>query len=313
MTTTPTTPTTVSAPPVPDTRGAPESGKSRLWLLMYHSVLPAARATPDPYNVTVSTARLSRQLRWLRRRGLRGVSVGELLRAAAAGPGGARGLVGLTFDDGYADFLHHALPVLRRHGCTATAFVLPGRLGGLNAWDAPGPRKPLLTADGIRAVAEAGIEIGSHGLTHVALPRLAGAAGAADALRAEVADSRALLRGITGQEVAGFCYPYGTVDARAIEAVRAAGYDYACAIDPGPLTCRHALPRVHVGADDTAPRLTAKRLLHPLRRRGVALPSLPPPRPFPRPEASQNHPGGACPPIAARGGRAGERRHGGTP
>ncbi|MGP3967800.1 polysaccharide deacetylase family protein [Streptomyces sp. 6N223] len=268
------TTSTTSAAPAPDTRGAPESAKSRLWLLMYHSVLPAPQATPDPYNVTVSTDRLDRQLRWLRRRGLRGVSVGELLRAAATGPGGARGLVGLTFDDGYTDFLHHALPVLLRHGCTATAFVLPGRLGGVNTWDMPGPRKPLLTADGIRAVARAGIEIGSHGLTHVSLPRLADADP--DALRAEAADSRALLREITGREVAGFCYPYGTVDARAIDAVRAAGYDYACAIDPGPLTCRHALPRVHVGADDTAPRLTAKRLLHPLRRRGVALP---PPRP----------------------------------
>jgi peptidoglycan/xylan/chitin deacetylase (PgdA/CDA1 family) len=235
---------------------------------MYHSVLPAAEATPDPYNVTVSTDRLDRQLRWLLRRGLRGVSVGELLRAAATGR--ARGLVGLTFDDGYADLLHHALPVLRRHGCTATAFVLPGRLGGVNSWDTPGPRKPLLTADGIRAVAEAGIEIGSHGLAHRRLPDIPDTD--ADALRAETADSRALLREITGREVAGFCYPYGSVDARAIAAVRDAGYDYACAIDPGPLTCRHALPRVHVGAADTAPRLAAKRLLHPLRRcQGVAL------------------------------------------
>ncbi len=52
--------------------------------------------------------------------------VAELMRAHAEG---RRGLVGLTFDDGYADFLHEALPVLRSHGCTATVFVLPGRPG----------------------------------------------------------------------------------------------------------------------------------------------------------------------------------------
>jgi peptidoglycan/xylan/chitin deacetylase (PgdA/CDA1 family) len=232
---------------------------------MYHSVLPAAQATPDPYRVTVSTDRLRRQLRWLRRRGLRGVSAGELLRAAAAGE--ATGLVGLTFDDGYIDFLDHALPLLREHDCTATVFALPGRLGAHNAWDAPGPRKPLLTADGIRAAADAGMEIGSHGLTHLSLPELRDD----EALRREVADSRELLREITGRETAGFCYPYGAIDARSVAAVRAAGYDYACAIDPGPLTGRHALPRVHIGASDTAPRLHLKRLLHPLRRRAVAL------------------------------------------
>ncbi len=84
--------------------------------------------------------RLDAQLGWLRRRGLRGVSVAGLLAARARGED--RGLVGLTFDDGYADFVTHALPCLRRHGCGATLFVLPGRLGADNAWDPLGPRKP---------------------------------------------------------------------------------------------------------------------------------------------------------------------------
>ncbi|MEE1929215.1 polysaccharide deacetylase family protein [Streptomyces sp. TRM 70351] len=223
---------------------------------MYHSVHPDA---DDPYAVTVPPDRLDRQLAWLGRRGLTGVGVGELLRARAAGR--AAGLVGLTFDDGYADFLTHALPLLRRHTCTATVFVLPGRLGGDNAWDPHGPRKPLLTADGVRAVAGAGMEIGSHGLRH---ERLTTADDAA--LREETVRSRALLREITGQDPEGFCYPYGAVDARAVRAVRAAGYGYACAIDPGPLSGPHALPRAHVGAGDTAWRLRAKRLLHPVRR-----------------------------------------------
>ena len=66
-------------------------------VLMYHSVEPY---TADPYQVTVHPDRFARQLRWLRRRGLRGVSMRELL--AARRDGTARGLVGLTFDDGYA-------------------------------------------------------------------------------------------------------------------------------------------------------------------------------------------------------------------
>lgn len=229
------------------------------WVAMYHSV---GDCSDDPYRITVTPERLERQLAWLRRRGLRGVSVAELLAARARG--GGRRLVGLTFDDGYTDFVTDALPLLRRWNCGATLFVLPGRLGGDNAWDPLGPRKPLLTADGIRHAAAEGVEIGSHGLTHVDLTK-------ADdlTLKTEVAESRARLEELTGARVDGFCYPYGTIDARAVEAVREAGYAYACAIDPGPLTGPHALPRVYVGQEDTAWRLQLKHWLHRLRRRPV--------------------------------------------
>ncbi|AEY89483.1 polysaccharide deacetylase [Streptomyces hygroscopicus subsp. jinggangensis 5008] len=226
---------------------------------MYHSV---GDCSDDPYRLTVSPDRLERQLRWLRRRGLRGVSVTELLAARARGEG--RDLVALTFDDGYADFLGNALPLLTRWGCTATLFVLPGRLGGDNAWDPLGPRKPLLTADGIRRAAAAGMEIGSHGLTHVDLTQ------ADDGLlKTETAESRAVLEELTNAPVTGFCYPYGTVDGRAVEAVREAGYAYACAIDPGELTGPHVLPRAYIGQNDTAVRLFLKYRLHRLRRRPV--------------------------------------------
>ncbi|WP_345620472.1 polysaccharide deacetylase family protein [Streptomyces ziwulingensis] len=227
---------------------------------MYHSV---GDRRDDPYRITVTPDRLAAQLGRLRRRGLRGVGVAALLAARARGEG--RGLVGLTFDDGYADFVEHALPVLRHWGCGATLFVLPGRLGGDNAWDPLGPRKPLLTADGVRRAAAAGVEIGSHGLTHVDLTEADDAT-----LTAETAGSRAALAELIGAPVAGFCYPYGTVDARAVEAVRAAGYTYGCAIDPGPLTAPHALPRVHVGQRDTAVRLLLKTRLHRWRRRPAA-------------------------------------------
>ncbi len=150
------------------TRGMP-------MVLMYHSVQPY---TEDPYLVTVGPPRFEQQMRWLRRRGLRGVSIAELLAARAAGAG--KGLVGLTFDDGYADFAEYALPVLRRYGFTATVFVIAGRMGGDNVWDPAGPRKPLLDADQVRALAEAGVEIGSHGLMHVSLPAAHRRAGRRD-------------------------------------------------------------------------------------------------------------------------------------
>ncbi|WP_234320545.1 polysaccharide deacetylase family protein, partial [Streptomyces sp. SBT349] len=247
---------------------ADAAARTPLWLFMYHSV---AYTDPDPYRITVTPDRLHQQLGWLRRRGLRGVSIGELLRARAAGRAGR--LVGLTFDDGYRDFLDTAIPLLRGHGCTATVFVLPGRLHGSNAWDTDGPRKRLLNADGIRAVAAAGMEVGSHGMRHENLRR-----ATPELLEREVAASREALADILGAPPHGFCYPYGAVDRGAVQAVEAAGYAYACAVDPGRLTGRFALPRIHVGERDTARRLRLKQWLHPVRRRGLA--------PLPAPSAA---------------------------
>lgn len=224
------------------------------YVLMYHSV---AVRSQDPYLVTVGPARFEAQLRWLRTSGHRGVSMRELLTAWHRGR--AQGLVGLTFDDGYADFVQTVLPALVRHGHTATVFVLAGRIGGDNRWEFDGPRKPLLTADQIRCAASSGMEIGSHGMYHRRLSELPGAA-----LREEVSASRMALRELCGQEINGFCYPYGDVTGTVIESVRRSGYDYGCAIWRSELSGRHALPRTYVGNGDRIPHLFAKRLRHAL-------------------------------------------------
>ncbi|MDI3419114.1 polysaccharide deacetylase family protein [Streptomyces luteolus] len=222
------------------------------WIWMYHSV---DDATCDPYGITVEPDRLEHQMNWLRRRGLRGVGVAELLRALATGQGDD--LVGLTFDDGYADFAAHALPVLRHHGFTATVFVLAHRLDGTNTWDPLGPRKRLLCGDGVRSVAAAGMEIGSHGLRHTDLTQLSPAD-----LRSEVLDSRTILSRVTNQPLQGFCYPYGRLNERTVQAVSLAGYEYACAISPDPPHGLLALPRIHISQADRSWRLHVKHLLH---------------------------------------------------
>jgi peptidoglycan/xylan/chitin deacetylase (PgdA/CDA1 family) len=221
-------------------------------ILMYHSVSPYQH---DPYRITVSPARFEQQMHWLRRLGLTAVSVRGLLEGRHLD--GGRRLVGLTFDDGYADFAEYALPVLARYGFTATLFVVAGRLGGDNAWDPDGPRKALLTADQVQRMANAGIEIGSHGLRHVSLPAVADAE-----LAAETTTSRDILREVTGQGVAGFCYPFGHADSRVIGTVQDAGYDYACTVQSAAHAGRHALPRTYISDADSPLRVWAKVMRH---------------------------------------------------
>jgi peptidoglycan/xylan/chitin deacetylase (PgdA/CDA1 family) len=241
------------------------SGRARVRIppvLMYHSI--SSSRLPDPHRVRVHPDRLDRHLRLLRRLGLRGVSLAELLAAQERGTAG--GLVGLTFDDGYTDFLDEAVPALARHGMSATLYVVAGRLAGQNEWD-DGPRLDLLDGDGVRAVAAAGHEIGSHTLTHA---RLAGAD--ATTLEREVAGSRHVLEEVLQADVPGFCYPWGAFDEAASEAARAAGYDHACVTGDYLPGHRFALPRFYVAPGDGAAQLLAKLGRHHLRMRGVPRP-----------------------------------------
>jgi peptidoglycan/xylan/chitin deacetylase (PgdA/CDA1 family) len=220
-------------------------------ILMYHGVADEAE---DPNHLCVAPSRFAEQMTWLKRHGLRGVGIGTLVDAMRAGR--PRGLVGITFDDGYVSVLEAGLPELRRHGFTATMFVISGRLGGSNEWD-EGPRWPLMSASQVRELAAAGMEIGSHSATH---PRLAGIG--AGQLEAEIGDSRASIGELVGAPIRGFAYPYGSMDAAARHAVRDAGYDYACAVQtPRSELGFMALPRIYVGQRDDARRMAIKRLL----------------------------------------------------
>lgn len=236
--------------------GEPNLTKLRLrqvpMVLMYHGV---EEVPVDPYELCVTPAKFAEQMTWLAEHGLRGVSMGELLAAVSVGR--ERGLVGLTFDDGYVNVLDIAVPELQRHGFTATMFIISDLLGKTNEWEDPGtPVWPLMTADQVVKVTAAGMEIGSHTATH---PRLRGIAE--DRLRAEVAGSRSSLSDLLSQPIRGFAYPFGSMDAAARQAVRDAGYDYACSVE-SPLGALGivALPRIIFKQRDDAGKMAAKKI-----------------------------------------------------
>lgn len=216
-------------------------------ILMYHAV---TQAREDPNNICVSPERFEAQMLYLQRRNLRGVSVRELRREAARGS--TRGLVGLTFDDGYENFLRTALPTLEKFGFSATVFVLAGMFGGENSWDRE-PRLKLLDVEGVCEVSERGMEVGSHGLSHIELSGLN-----PEQLEHEVRGSRQVLSEVLGEAVEGFCYPYGNLDGRAVDAALRTGYSYACAYKERISWDSYDLPRVYVGERDDAFRLRLK-------------------------------------------------------
>ena len=238
-----------------DTPSGPKRTMGSRWpaILAYHAI---ARVADDPNRICVSPRRFEAQMRFLKRSGLRGVSVRELLHAA--GTKGARKLVGLTFDDGYDNFLHAALPILQRYGFSATVFAVGGMLGAENTWDER-PRMRLLGTDDMREAAKRGMEVSSHGMSHIRLSGLR-----AEELEKEVVESRRVLSEILDEAVEGFCYPYGSVDAAATRTVRQAGYTYACACWTRVESNIYDLPRPPVWEIDGPLMLMAKLKVFPL-------------------------------------------------
>lgn len=122
--------------------------------------------------------------------------------------------IAVTFDDGFADNLDVALPLLTERSIPATVFITTAYVTG--EIRAPGP---MLSPAGIRELHAAGIEIGSHGTRHVSFERLSRAE-----IREQMRASKAWLEDLIEAEVVSFAYPHGHHDRRCREEVVAAGY-----------------------------------------------------------------------------------------
>jgi peptidoglycan/xylan/chitin deacetylase (PgdA/CDA1 family) len=102
-------------------------------VLCYHRI---AEDRPDSWELCVSPDHFAEHLAVISAAG-RPAPLAELAPDRAARAGRDRPLVALTFDDGYADNLHRAKPLLEAADVPATVFVVSGAIGqaGEFWWD----------------------------------------------------------------------------------------------------------------------------------------------------------------------------------
>lgn len=264
---------------------SPTGPKARLSLLIFHRVLPEPDALfPDEMHAR----RFDELCGWLAAwfnvlpldLAVQRLQAGTLPERAAC----------ITFDDGYADNRHVAMPILQRNSLTATFFIATGFLDGGRMWNdtiiesvracqaavldvsalglgrhARGnvaeqqaaiaaligqikycpvaerititqdiaklanvqlPQNLMMTSSEVKAMSQAGMQIGAHTVSHPILARLT-----EDQAMKEIGDSKRFLEQLLEDRITVFAYPNGKpgedYSPQSVEVVRRLGFDAA--------------------------------------------------------------------------------------
>ncbi len=106
------------------------------------------------------------QLKYLRSEGFIGLTFGELCKRRRDGMPLPERPVVLTFDDGYADFVEKAVPLMVEHGFPATVFVTTGWLDDAGPHAAGSAPDRMMSWAQLAELPAAGVEIGAHSHGH---------------------------------------------------------------------------------------------------------------------------------------------------
>ena len=173
------------------------------------------------------------------------------------------GCLVVTFDDGYADNLHIAAPILSQAGLPATFFVTTGFIGSdtVAPWDAEiNIESKWMSWDELATLHQQGFDIGGHTVTHTNLAEAPG-----EVAKAEIFECRKTLQDRLQADIPNFAYPFGGRDnftASCLQLVREAGFECSMSCHGGtvtagedvyalhrePITTRHVSP-YHFGFD----------------------------------------------------------------
>jgi peptidoglycan/xylan/chitin deacetylase (PgdA/CDA1 family) len=173
------------------------------------------------------TRAFAAQIQWLRAR-FELISLDEAQARIAAGRNRLPSAC-ITFDDGYADNMRFAVPMLLKHRIPFTYFVSTDHvLGGRPFPHDVARGQPLApnTRQHLREMAAAGVEISCHTRTHADVGTLSGVG-----LFNEIVDCKRELEDAIGRDARYFAFPYGLHANLSTDAFRVAyeaGYQGVC-------------------------------------------------------------------------------------
>lgn len=170
-------------------------------ILMYHGI------SKSPKFNCVTQSLFREQISWLKGR-YSVVPLNTLIESFNSDfPTVHSDIASITFDDGYISFAELALPILQEYNCHATVFFPAGKAGSYNDWDQEISgfcKMEIMSYKMLRQLPIESVEIGSHGISHVALNGIS----FRDVER-EIVESRLEIEQNISRPVQFFAFPFG--------------------------------------------------------------------------------------------------------
>lgn len=199
-----------STPPAPTFSTTPLPVSSITPILVYHSIGPQPTLPESKMQAhyRITPEMFERQMQYLQDHNYKPITFSALTDYLSKGIPIPENAIVLTFDDGWKNQYTYAVPILEKHGFTATFFIMTKVIGG-----------GYMTWDEIKDVHTRGFEIASHTETHAKLTEIDD-----EKLFKEIEGSKRTLEEKLGTVITTLAYPYYQQDERIREMVKNAGY-----------------------------------------------------------------------------------------
>lgn len=213
-------------------------------ILLYHDLSSKWWLINDDY--TVTPALFAAQMEWLYANGYKAISFADVGTESSL-----EKAVIITFDDGYASFVHYAFPFLRAYGFKATINIIGQYVG---SYITDRGARPTLSWDEYRYLAASGlVSLGCH-TDRLHVFRHQGAAGVSDeVLFEDLQQFQKIFAKEMGAPSEIIAWPYGLYNERSITVARKAGFRYILTSKSG--FYQHAdnyteIPRINISNKD---------------------------------------------------------------
>ena len=199
--------------------GLKATGYQSVPVLTYHRF-----SRKNPGKLTVTAEAFESQMKYLKDNGYHFITLAQLIEFMEYKRALPPKAVAITIDDGWRSFYNIGLPILKQYSIPATLFVYTDFIGGNKA----------MTWQQVRSVADSGIDIQCHTVTHRDLTVIKENESLRDyiqAIEVEIKDSKKEIRERTGKESLYLAYPYGKTNSLVISLLQKNGYQAGFTVD----------------------------------------------------------------------------------
>ena len=230
-----------------------------------HNVVPLDQGKEERGTIDLSV--FVRQLRWLKRLGIRFIPMNDLRAWLQGRKSIPKRSAVLTFDDALISISEHVFTYIEQQAIPITIFVVAGLIGRESNFSKHRSGQPRrhLNLEQLKTLIKSGlVEVGAHGYHHLDLTTIDD-----DKLWTELYRAKDTLESSLSVEVNYFAYPWGNTTRAVTRRVKAAGYQLAFTTQKKKLASNNIdffrIPRVNWGRRATLFKLSKYHLIPGMR------------------------------------------------